>query len=133
MASQAHNTSEFCEDPDKLWFIAKHSVSMKSDDRCHIGSWVFATTTSTSAVHGGLLSDNPVTDTTVCGRIVKLLVPTEHAVNGIAVIVVYQMLEERHPIFGMPRLTKATADGNCLVIVSTKVQVIFPRIHRIRP
>ena len=55
------------------------------------------------------------------------------AAKGIAVIVVYQMLEERHPIFGMPRLTKATADGNCLVIVSTEVRAIFPRIHRTRP
>jgi len=35
------------------------------------------------------------------------------------------MLEEQHPLFGMPRLTKATADGNCLVIVLTKVRAMF--------
>ena len=121
MASRAGNASEFCEDPDKLWFEVKHSVSMKSNDLCHVGSWVFAATTATETVHGGPLASPPETCTTICGRIVELLAPTEHAAKGIAVIEVYRMLEERHPIFGMPRLTKATADGNSLVIVSTKV------------
>ena len=121
MASRAHNASGFCEDPNKLWFEAKHSISMKSDDQCRVGSWVFAAVASTAAVRSEPLPDPPATDATICGRIVELLAPTEHATKGIAVIEVYQMLEERHPIFGMPRLAKATADGNCLVIVSTEV------------
>jgi len=129
MASQAPNASEFCEDPKKPWFEVKHAISMKSDDRCRVGSWVFATITTTRVTHSGPLPDPPATDTTVCGRIVELLAPTEHAAKGIAVIMVYRMLEERHPLFGMPRLTKATADGNCLVIVSTEVRTMLPRIH----
>ena len=53
--------------------------------------------------------------------VVKLLAPTEHATKGNAVITVYQMLEDRRPIFSMPCLIKATVDGNFLVIVSTEV------------
>ena len=53
--------------------------------------------------------------------VVELLAPIEHATKGNAVITVYQMLEERRPIFGMPCLIEATVDGNCLVIVSTEV------------
>ena len=129
MASQACNASEFCENPDKMWFEAKHSISMKSDDRCHVGSWVFAAITTTPAIHSGLLPSPAETDVTICGRIVELLAPTEHAAKGITVIAVYRMLEERHPIFGMPRLTKATADGNCLVIVPTEVWTMSPHAH----
>ena len=123
MASRAGNASEFCEDPEKPWFEAKHSVSVKSSDQCRIGSWVFARIRTTKTIHSGSLAEPPEMGATICGRIVELLAPTEHVTKGIAVIEVYQMLEERHPIFGMPRLAKATADGKSLVIVSTEVWI----------
>lgn len=120
MASRACNASEFCEDPDKLWFEVKHLISMKSDDQCRVGSWVFAAIAATM-VHSRPVPNPPEADATICGRVVELLAPTENATVGIAVIEVYRMLEERYPIFGMPCLAKATADGNCLVIVPTDV------------
>ena len=76
MASGASNASEFCEDPEKPWFEVKHSVSMKSDDQCRVGSWVFAMIRTTGATCSGSLADTPVAaGTTICGRIVELLVP----------------------------------------------------------
>ena len=122
MASGASNASRFCEDPEKLWFEVKHSVSMKSDDQCRVGSWVFAMIRATGATCSGPSVDTPAAvNTTICGRIVELLAPAEHSTEGVAVIEVYQMLEGRHPIFGMPCLTKAAVGGKSLVAVSTKV------------
>ena len=121
MASRAGNASEFCEDPEQPWFEVKHSVTMKSNDQCHVGSWVFATVRTTEATHSGSTANSPEAGVTICGRIVELLAPAEHSTEGIAVIEGYQMLEERHPIFGMPCLTKATTDEGGLVIVSTEV------------
>jgi hypothetical protein len=122
MASGATNASEFCDDSEKLWFEVKHSVSMKSDDQCRIGSWVFAMVRTTGTICSGSFADAPAAATaTICGRIVELLAPAEHSTTGVAVIEVYQMLEERHPIFGMPCLTKGTTDGKSLVAVSTEV------------
>ena len=121
MASRAGNASEFCEDPEKPWFEVKHSVTMKSNDQCRVGSWVFAVVRTAKAAHSGSTVNPPEAGVTICGRIVELLAPAEHSAKGIAVIEVYQMLEERHPVFGMPCLTKATVDGGSLVIVSTEV------------
>ena len=44
LASRASNAPGFCEDPERPWFEVKYSVSAKSNDRCHVGSWGFAPT-----------------------------------------------------------------------------------------
>lgn len=120
-ASKAGNASEFCEDPEETWFEVKHLVSTKSNDQCCVGSWVFAMIRTAETTCNGSSTDPPEAGVTICGRITELLAPAEQATKGIAVIKVYQMLEERHPIFGMPRLTTATASSDNLVIVPTEV------------
>ncbi|KAF9780464.1 hypothetical protein BJ322DRAFT_1128850 [Thelephora terrestris] len=117
MASKAGNASQFCEDPEQPWFEVKYSVSMKSNDQCYVGSWVFAVV-RTPDTSSGSAADPPEKCSTICGRIVELLAPTECEVKGLAVITVYQMLESRHPIFGMPRLAKVTPpNGQGSVVV----------------
>lgn len=126
-ASRARNASEFCQDPNQPWFEVKHSFSTKSNDLCHVGSWVFA---STETIGGGSVATLSEMGPTICGRIVELLAAAEHSVKGIAVINVYQMLATRHPIFGMPSLVNTTPHGECLVIVPTEVCRcnIYPRV-----
>ena len=119
-ASSAHNAFEFCEDPARLWFEVKHSVS-KSDDQCYVGSWVFAVIQTAETISSGSIAHLPEAHSTICGRIVELLAATEASTKGIAVICVYQMLETRHPVFGMPRLVKETSDNETLVIVPAEV------------
>ena len=101
---------------------------MKSLDQCIVGSWVFATFKPFETIGGGSAANPLKAGPTICGKIVELLAPTEHATKGIAVIKVYQMLETKHPIFGMPRLAKASADGESLVIVPAEVRQLhyFP-------
>ena len=94
---------------------------MKSNDQCRVGSWVFATIKATGTIGDGPTANLPEAGLTICGQIVEQLAPTEHAVKGIVVVKVYQMLETRHPIFGMPRLIKATADGESLIVVPAEV------------
>ena len=99
---------------------------MKSNNQCFVGSWVFATIKTTEAFSGGSAGDPPPgVGQTICGRIVKLLAQTEHSVNGIAVIKVYQILDTRHPIFGIPRLTNAIANGESPVIVPAEVRSLY--------
>ena len=119
-ASSARNAFEFCEDPEQPWFEVKHSVS-KSNDQCYVGSWVFAVIQAAEPVGSGSTARLPETHATTCGRIVELLAATEASTTGIAVIRVYQMLETRHPIFGMPRLVKPMPDNETLVIVPAEV------------
>ena len=122
-ALKAENASEFCNDPEKPWFEVKYMVSTKSNDQCCVRSWVFAATGTAEPPHGGspVLLPNPI-GVTISGRIVELLAPDKRAAKGVAVIEVYHMLEKKHPVFGMPRLAKATTDsGTGLVIVSTEV------------
>lgn len=121
IASRASNAPRFCEDPEQPWFEVKYSISAKSNDRCHIGSWVFATTSPPGTTGGGSATNSPATDPVICGRIVELSAAAEHATKGIAVIAIYQMLETKHPIFGMPQLTKAAAESENLLIVPTEV------------
>ena len=121
MAPSARNASEFCKDPEQRWFEVKQPVLMKSNDPCRVRSWVFATAQTAGAIGSGSVADPPATSSIICGRIVELLAPTELAIKGIAVIDLYEMLETRHPIFGMPRLIRATHGDRSLVIVSTEV------------
>ena len=132
VASGASNASEFCEDSEKPWFEVKHSVSMKSNDQCLVGSWVFAVVGTTGVTSGRSSVNPPIAGTTICGRIVELLAPTEHSTKGIVAIKVYEMLQERHPVFGMPCLTKGTANGKSLVVVSTEVRppIYFAFVER---
>jgi len=53
----------------------------------------------------------------VCGRIVEILAPSETSAEGaIAVLDLFGLRSSRHPIFGMPVLSRPSGGGSYLIV-----------------
>ncbi|KAJ7033584.1 hypothetical protein C8F04DRAFT_1395981 [Mycena alexandri] len=88
------------------------NVVSKSKDICPLASWVYAI--------------SPVTNVPTLGRIEAILTD---GCSPIVILDVFQISDERHPIFNLPKLFRRQEERTLLIVPSTNIQFLFNVQH----
>ncbi|KAJ7715958.1 hypothetical protein B0H16DRAFT_1667025 [Mycena metata] len=109
-ASQALNSGAY--DLSSRWFLCR-AVIAASLDECKKDSWVFV--------------KSPITGELITGRIDTILDDGQ----GTAVIVldVFQVLETRHDVFGMPVLARRQGEASFIIVPSLDIRFLYNTQH----
>ena len=118
----AHTVNFASQDPKSQWNQCRH-VIIRSEDRCSVGSWIFAK--SPLNVSERLFIDSQLK---ICfaqdfgeistGRVVEILAsPTHHQV--IIILDVFEVSAVRHEIFSMPMLARRQSEVTLIAIPSS--------------
>ncbi|KAJ7021232.1 hypothetical protein C8F04DRAFT_1273994 [Mycena alexandri] len=109
-ASQALNSRAY--DLSSQWFLCR-AVIAASLDECKKDSWVFV--------------KSPITGEIITGRIDTILEDGQ----GTAVVVldVFQVLDTRHDVFGMPILARRQGEASFIIVPSLDIKFLYNAQH----
>ncbi|KAJ7195190.1 hypothetical protein GGX14DRAFT_537297 [Mycena pura] len=120
-AAHALNFGEY--DANSEWWKCK-SVISASLDECSAGTWVFSNSGS----------DMQDPDSVICGRIVDVLCNSGSGKSNEAIVILelFQLLGARHPLYGMPVLSRRDGEATFTIVpakASSNIRFNFNTQH----
>ncbi|KAJ7711067.1 hypothetical protein B0H16DRAFT_1480617 [Mycena metata] len=109
-ASQALNSGTY--DLSSQWFLCRAVIAVSLDE-CKKDSWVFV--------------KSPITGELITGRIDMIL--DDGQGTAVAVLDVFQVLETRHDVFGMPVLARRQGETSFIIVPSLDIRFVYNAQH----